>query len=417
MKKSLAAVLLISVIAFSELFGQWQKIDDKDIGATGKITAHGSSVFIYGYNSGIKFFRSDDNGASWKDLSGTVPSEFSHLYSYKGELFGVFLGDIYVSGDNGETWTVRSSVKVTGDGAINGVTSDGDNLYLYSNRASIFKSTDDGNTWTEKIIPFDGQVLVLDFAAAGDKWVASAVQIGALVSLDGGKTWAQSNPKYVIGNVHALNGEIYGTTVGVFKLNASGGWDEVTSGLPAATSVKGITSYGNTLYGYVYSPFEGHIYMSDDAGTSWKEAASDFPTKVTTTLNDFITASPSGLYCYLYGLSILAPGLTGTYMAQINTTDVKDLSSNVPADFTLKQNYPNPFNPSTSIEFTIPESSQVLLKVYDASGREVAGLINKNMSAGNYRYDFNALNLASGVYFYRLTAGGMTQTKKMMLLR
>lgn len=83
--------------------------------------------------------------------------------------------------------------------------------------------------------------------------------------------------------------------------------------------------------------------------------------------------------------------------------------------FSLKQNYPNPFNPSTTIEYSVPSNSFVSLKVYDIQGREVATVINKQQDAGSYITTWNASNVSSGVYFYKLTAGSYTQTKKMLL--
>lgn len=95
-----------------------------------------------------------------------------------------------------------------------------------------------------------------------------------------------------------------------------------------------------------------------------------------------------------------------------------EVSIGLPNTFALKQNYPNPFNPSTKIEFNLPVNSNVLLKVYDISGKEIARLINNEFrNAGNYSVDFNASTLASGVYFYKLEAGSFTGIKKMMFVK
>jgi hypothetical protein len=98
-------------------------------------------------------------------------------------------------------------------------------------------------------------------------------------------------------------------------------------------------------------------------------------------------------------------------------TDVKTIDNLVPAKFDLTQNYPNPFNPSTSIRFSIPQTSKVLLKVYDVLGREVATLVNSEKAAGNYEVNFDASKLASGLYVYTINAGNYSATKKMMLLK
>ena len=91
--------------------------------------------------------------------------------------------------------------------------------------------------------------------------------------------------------------------------------------------------------------------------------------------------------------------------------------SNLPQDFSLSQNYPNPFNPSTNIEYSIPEASYVQLKVYDILGNEVATLVNEEQSAGTYRADFTAVNLASSFYVAQLRAGDFSKTIKMSLMK
>jgi len=83
----------------------------------------------------------------------------------------------------------------------------------------------------------------------------------------------------------------------------------------------------------------------------------------------------------------------------------------------LKQNYPNPFNPSTRITYSLPQSRGVSLKVYDLLGREVATLVDGNQKAGQHTVRFNADHLSSGIYFYRLRAGGETKIRKMTLVK
>lgn len=85
--------------------------------------------------------------------------------------------------------------------------------------------------------------------------------------------------------------------------------------------------------------------------------------------------------------------------------------------FELSQNYPNPFNPSTKIRYEIPEMSFVTIKVYDVLGKQILSLVNEEKSAGNYEIEFNGKELASGIYYYRISAGNFSQTKKMILLK
>jgi hypothetical protein len=101
---------------------------------------------------------------------------------------------------------------------------------------------------------------------------------------------------------------------------------------------------------------------------------------------------------------------------QTTITDVED-EETIPTIFKLEQNYPNPFNPSTRIKFAVPEKSNVLIKVYDILGSEVATLVNEEMDAGWYENNFNAAGLSSGVYLFRMEAGNFISTKKMIYLR
>lgn len=96
---------------------------------------------------------------------------------------------------------------------------------------------------------------------------------------------------------------------------------------------------------------------------------------------------------------------------------IQQISTEIPNVFRLEQNYPNPFNPSTKINFALPKSTYVSLKVFDVTGREVADLINGNLNAGVYEFDFNASKLNSGIYFYRMNAGSFSETKRMMLIK
>lgn len=89
----------------------------------------------------------------------------------------------------------------------------------------------------------------------------------------------------------------------------------------------------------------------------------------------------------------------------------------VPTNFELSQNYPNPFNPTTNIKFNVSEQSNVKLTVYDALGREVTTLVNSEMSAGTHQVTWNAANIASGIYFYRMEAGDFVTIKKMLLMK
>jgi hypothetical protein len=99
------------------------------------------------------------------------------------------------------------------------------------------------------------------------------------------------------------------------------------------------------------------------------------------------------------------------------TSNEDAVDGEIPSSFRLLQNYPNPFNPSTVISYQLAGNSEVSLKVYDMLGREVATLVEERKSAGSYQVNFDASSLSSGMYIYRLQAGGKVFTQKMMLIK
>jgi plastocyanin len=117
-------------------------------------------------------------------------------------------------------------------------------------------------------------------------------------------------------------------------------------------------------------------------------------------------------YCVPHG-SPGGVGMAGT-ITVLSTTSVYG-KTNTPLSFQLFQNYPNPFNPSTTIEYYIAEHSFVLLKIYNIIGTEITTLVSEIKPAGFFKASFNANELASGVYFYRLQAGNFSEVKKMIL--
>ncbi|MDP2207943.1 MAG: phospholipase D-like domain-containing protein [Bacteroidota bacterium] len=167
--------------------------------------------------------------------------------------------------------------------------------------------------------------------------------------------------------------------------------------------------------------FLHHKYAIVDAepygGTAWVVTGSHNWSSAAETKNDENTLiikdnRIGNLYIQEFAARYTEAG--GTDPVQVN---VNENGNGIPDDFNLSQNYPNPFNPTSTIAFSLPIANLVTLKAYNILGQEVATLVNEEMKAGNYTVNFNATQLASGVYFYKLTAGSFTSVKKMLLLR
>lgn len=108
----------------------------------------------------------------------------------------------------------------------------------------------------------------------------------------------------------------------------------------------------------------------------------------------------------------------GTTTISINVTGINEKFDNsIPQEYKLYSNYPNPFNPETIIRYSIPQSSFTTIKIYNIEGKELATIVNEMKTAGNYQISFNASQLPSGTYFYRIESGNFSSTKKMILLK
>ena len=148
------------------------------------------------------------------------------------------------------------------------------------------------------------------------------------------------------------------------------------------------------------------VYISTNNGDTWNQ------------LNTGLTTNKT------YSLAVNSNGylFAGTYgngvFRSINSTITNSVENYPkPSSYSLSQNYPNPFNPNTKIQYSVPQSSQVVIKVFDILGNEIATLVNEEKPAGNYEVEFNGATLPSGVYFYQLKAGNFVETKKMILIR
>lgn len=163
-----------------------------------------------------------------------------------------------------------------------------------------------------------------------------------------------------------------------------------------------------------FSRVAGFGWNAGNTDTLWSKKSfklTDFP-GVTAGSNIYIAFREKVADNFNDGSAILLDLVQVTVLTSIQQT-----STQTPGAYKLSQNYPNPFNPETNISFDIKDQGFVSLKVYDMIGREVADLVNKNLTAGSYTYNFNASKLNSGIYFYKLQTENFSQTKKMMLVK
>ena len=213
----------------------------------------------------------------------------------------------------------------------------------------------------------------------------------------------------------------------VLQQGGPGQWDSGAVCIPRVLQV-GTTYYmwyegrkrtGSTL---TYHRMTG-MATSTDMGVTWTKSADNPVLSPSAGTWDATRAVVGSVLQRGDYLDMWYTGSDATNLARIGhatspiITGVTEGSGNVPGAFALAQNYPNPFNPATVISYQVPAASEVKLAVFDLLGRQVAVLVNERQFPGSYKVRFDAARLASGVYLYRLIAGDVAQTRKMLVVK
>jgi hypothetical protein len=164
----------------------------------------------------------------------------------------------------------------------------------------------------------------------------------------------------------------------------------------------------DTSTGYICGS-NGTMLKTTDGGTTWNKLF----TRTTNTLSKMLFMdNNNGWVVGANGLIMKTENGGGSI-----ATDITDESINLPKAFSLSQNYPNPFNPTTNINYTISERCSVSIRVFNILGKVISILLNEEKGPGNYSIHFEGNGEPSGIYFYRIQAGGFSETKKMILLK
>ena len=327
--------------------------------------------------SATNIYKTTNGGTTWTQVF-TQAGGFIDAIQMVSTTEGYALGDpvggkwtVVKTTDGGNTWARMATEPAqvgTEAGWNNSFQIIGTNMWFGTNATKVYRSTDLGLTWTSGATTGTVNTYAVHYNTAN---VGLASGTAMVLSTNGGSSYAAVTNPGTTGNMNGIEG-------------AGSDWWSIRS--------------GNT------------VYRSTNGAATWTNAFVS-GTAVFQDLDFAITGSstcPSG---WAVGNAGVIAKMTGT------ATGVSTVSSEVPSSFLLKQNYPNPFNPTTNINFSLPQSGLVTLKVYDMSGKEVAVLLNEVKSAGSYIVGFSAANLPSGAYFYRLSSGNFTETKKMLLVK
>jgi hypothetical protein len=284
-----------------------------------------------------------------------------------------------------------------------------------------------GHNWASALLPYSSVVGLWSIT-----WVGTADQRAVFPTIAPFTATSTThtkdttaNLKLVIGGCSSGSGDItinwirarkwapmqpFGSTIGV---------ETTIPTAPSALTAIAINGMKITLNWIDNSGNEDKFYIqrSTNGGSNW--SAKDSVNAGVITYTDSLLISGQ-IYCYRVNAGNCRGVTAFTAQACDTATTIVGISGNnpeTPRVFALYQNYPNPFNPVTNIKFDIPKSSFVKLTIYDALGRVVTELVNKQMDAGSFIADWNASQYASGVYFYRIEAGDYIKEMKMILVK
>jgi photosystem II stability/assembly factor-like uncharacterized protein len=369
----------------------------------------GYDQLIIGTDSG-KVEISSDGGRSWEMIK--EPDEVTRYYQCLdvAELDGIAfvslqmdryhhppldsIAGVYRTTNGGFSWEKMNTAGLT-DSLVLSLdlfrAKSGGRILFAGGWYHLFRSTDDGETWTEN---------TATPIRTGRKFLQEVNGTLFLCTQGTVNTYYNNDGSLV---------QIF-DSAGVYKSTDEGlTWIEVTGNLHSAFvrgfAVASIPQEPSRTYLAACS--DAAVFTSSQGGKQWEAFGNG--------LSWFTFGGPVGAddkYVYL-GLF----GLRRRPWTDAVLTSAGPVQADHPSRYSLSQNYPNPFNPSTTISYSLPAASHVSLTVFDLLGREVAVLVNDRMEPGVHEVRFDASGLASGVYLYKLEAGSFVQTRKLMLLR
>lgn len=394
--------------------------------------------------------RSSDGGNSWLHLEQSASDNWG-IYAQDKDKYLVVSdrGEVATTDDAGKTW--QRANFATGNLLYDGVRF-GDTLYISGREGEFFASFDKGKTWRKTLIPGTNvRNYKLQFFGSDTAYMVNN-QGRMLYSTNGGLTFTQIDSLpgiiYDIKMLSKTKGYAAGSNTGIFKTDD--GVNFSNDGLAVLPMQATALVMVDSLTGYVAGQ-RSTIFKTTD-GFKTIELVSDTTVLTAQLIHDFVVLDPDNIWALgengmmmrldqegffmpvpydIGGYNLIAGSKLNdstfiaaaeegfVYMITDKSRNMLDAEANstTPFIYELQQNYPNPFNPSTTIAFSIAESNEVTFEIFSVLGERVSTVSLGALSVGNHKYEFNASSIPSGVYFYRIIAGGFTQTKKMSFIK
>ena len=411
----------------------------------------GSYIFAGTYGGGV--FLSTNNGTNWTPSNNGITSNYITALTSSGHnIFAGIDGGVYLSTNSGTNWTqVNNGLTNTN---VHALASIGTNIFVGIS-GEVFRSTNNGAEWNSANNGMSGSEVNALAVSGNNIYVGTGAFVGTgiFLSTNYGANWSAVNNGLYNSYVPFLSANgtyiLAGTEGGVYYSTNNGSlWNLASYGLPnlsVTTLAVGdsLAFLGNYFTGVwrrplsdLYTPVElesfaanthnGIVNLNWTTATELNNKGFEIQRKLFSddyNTIDFVKGYGTSTKTNNYSWS--DKPLPGTYsyrLKQIDYNGKYEYSKEVeititPNIFSLEQNFPNPFNPSTVISYSLPSASYVNLIIYNTLGQIVKVLENGSKNAGNYSVNFNASDLASGIYFYKLEAGQFSQVKKMALLK
>ena len=418
--------LIIVVYTFCgiliETSAQWVQIPSSPAGFFRNVISVNDTLYASHSNTGI--YISSDGTTSWQQINSGLNNiesrQVSEVIKFNSDLYAATVDGIYKSTNNGNEWIKKSNGITIGPGALKEFC---ESIFEYEGVLftgafnGIYRSENEAENWTVTNVS-STHVLAKNFTNHNGILFAARESINTpngFKSSDNGLTWevltGMSFPS--ISFLSEFPNLWMGTIHGIWLSTDNGNnWEHRSEGLSPDPYNTSIIRVNGRLITSLHFGGSG-IFISEDEALSWEDFGEGLPfmnniEKLLVYQDKIIAATSDGLW-------------------QRDTSGVisaLEEQSNLPQEFKLFQNYPNPFNPTTKIRYSIPfvethrdASLPITLKVFDILGREVATLVNEEMSAGSYEVEFDAAELTSGIYFYHLMTVNFSETKKMLVVK
>ncbi len=449
-KNSFAMLLILSILIYlttvacscqgqgvffancdAEVSGNLAKASDVTLNDIGK--SHNGSYIGVNDNGEIYGAKFSDHGQLNTSLLYTVPGNpaLNRIAYLSGSDINIIIGAggtiLRNTSENTEWAKIISPVNED----LNGIYIESEEaIYIAGNAATVLKSTDLGLTWQQKPWNLEVKNDLYDVNGNSSGVIVVGNNYSFYKSTDGGENWGWTG----LGKLNSTNSEsgynkicfyddslcYVGGPYGLVLKTTNGGNYWVPQYIDNFSEINDLFFISPEMGGVVGT--NGTIRFTTDGGENWFEDSS-----ATSYIGgrEIKRVVPFGKN---YGTILGAGGLTtfiapdSTYLdSLVITPTALEKTTETIKEFKLFQNYPNPFNPSTNIQFSLSNKQFVSIKIYDVLGNEISSLVNEEKQPGIYDVEFNSFDmnksLSSGVYFYKITVGYFSETKKLVLLK